>query len=112
MNRIPKKKKKCAVKGTWKSVEARIARDFGTTRTPLSGSNSKHTASDTLHKELFIEVKHRKGGFSVSNLWKKSNELAKKENKVTVVAIHEKGSHGCWYLIKDCDLQFVAERQV
>lgn len=43
---------------TWKAVEGRIAKIFHSTRTPLSGSNSKHTMSDTLHKELYIEIKH------------------------------------------------------
>ncbi|MBU2685667.1 MAG: hypothetical protein KKF27_20690 [Gammaproteobacteria bacterium] len=43
---------------TWKTVENRIAKRFGSTRTPLSGSNSKHTQSDTLHSKLYIEIKH------------------------------------------------------
>jgi len=43
---------------TWKSVELRIAKAFGTARTPLSGSNSRHTSSDTLHSKLYIEIKH------------------------------------------------------
>ncbi|KKK56874.1 hypothetical protein LCGC14_3060130, partial [marine sediment metagenome] len=47
-------------RNTWKSGERRIAELFGTRRTPLSGGNSGHTRSDTLHKELFIEVKHSK----------------------------------------------------
>ena len=42
----------------WKSVEGEIARWFGSTRTPLSGGNSKHTRSDTLHKRFFVECKH------------------------------------------------------
>ena len=112
MNKRIKKKSTQAVKGTWKSVESRIAKDFGTRRTPLSGINSGHTSSDTLHKELFIEVKHRAGGFGVTNLFKKTAILAKKENKVPVVAVHEKGKQGCWYLIRDRDLRYVAERQV
>ena len=42
----------------WKSVEGEIARWFGSTRTPLSGINSKHTHSDTLDKDFFVECKH------------------------------------------------------
>jgi len=42
----------------WKSVEGEIARWFGSTRTPLSGGNSKHTRSDTLDKRFFVECKH------------------------------------------------------
>jgi hypothetical protein len=41
----------------WKEFERRVARAFGTERTPLSGGNSKHTHSDTLHPELYIECK-------------------------------------------------------
>lgn len=45
---------------TWKKVELRIARAFGTTRTPLSGGASKHTRSDTLHPFIYCEIKHGK----------------------------------------------------
>lgn len=45
---------------TWKSCERRIAAMFGTVRTPLSGGSSRHTNSDTLHPELYIEIKKRK----------------------------------------------------
>lgn len=44
----------------WKAAERSVARKLGTRRTPLSGGNSAHTRSDTLHHELFIEVKLRK----------------------------------------------------
>lgn len=58
---------------TWKTVELRIAKDFGTDRTPLSGINSKHTGSDTLHDKLFIEVKHGKNHIieMAYKLWRK-----------------------------------------
>jgi len=42
----------------WKAVENSIAKMFGSTRTPLSGGNSKHTRSDTLDKRFFVELKH------------------------------------------------------
>ena len=112
MNKRIKKKSTQAVKGTWKSVESRIAKDFGTRRTPLSGINSGHTSSDTLHKELFIEVKHRKGGFGLTNLFSKTAELAKKENKIPIVAAHEKGKRGAILILRSCDLQFIASKQV
>lgn len=44
----------------FKRAEQLVARKLGTRRTPLSGSNSGHTASDTLHPELFVEVKLRR----------------------------------------------------
>ncbi len=41
-----------------KIYERRVAKFFGTNRTPLSGINSRHdTHSDTLHPSLYIEVK-------------------------------------------------------
>ncbi len=43
--------------GRAKKYELRVAKFFGTKRTPLSGSNSGHTHSDTLHPRLYIEVK-------------------------------------------------------
>jgi hypothetical protein len=50
---------------TWKAVERRVARFFGSERTPMSGGNSKHTRSDSLHPRLYIEVKSRKKGFAL-----------------------------------------------
>lgn len=44
----------------WKAAERSVARKLGTRRTPLTGGNSAHTRSDTLHHELFVEVKLRK----------------------------------------------------
>ena len=40
-----------------RSFESRVARFWGTRRTPLSGICSGHTHADTLHKDLFIECK-------------------------------------------------------
>ena len=95
--------------GTWKSVERRIALLFGVKRTPLSGGNSGHTRSDTLHDKLFIEIKHRKGGFGVVNLFKQTVPLAKKENKIPVVAVHEKNRKDVFILCRVRDLKAVAD---
>lgn len=43
---------------TWKAFERRVAKILGTVRTPLSGGNSRHTRSDTLHEDLYVEVKY------------------------------------------------------
>ena len=58
---------------TWKTVELRIAKDFGVERTPLSGINSKHTGSDTLHETFYVEVKHGKNHIieMAYKLWRK-----------------------------------------
>lgn len=63
---------------------------FKTTRTPLSGGNSKMTRSDTLHPRLFVEAKMRKH-FSVVTLFCETRELARKEGKMPVVVLQEKG---------------------
>ena len=94
---------------TWKNVESRIAKMFGTTRTPLSGGNSKHTRSDTLHKRLFIEVKHRKGGFATTNLFDSCVPLAEAEGKIPVVALHPKQSKDVYLLVRANDIKQVAE---
>ena len=39
---------------TWKARERQVARFFNTNRTPLSGGSSRHTRSDSLHKDLFV----------------------------------------------------------
>jgi glutamate mutase epsilon subunit len=76
---------------TWKDVERRVAKKFGTHRTPLSGENSRHTKSDTLHKKFFIEVKYRKK-IPFFKTFRETIELAKKENKTPLVIFKEKNS--------------------
>lgn len=94
---------------TWKRVEQRIASLFGTRRTPLSGGNSGHTRSDTLHKDIFIEAKYRQKHTAVT-LWRQTAELAKKEGKTPVVALAEKNKPGFWILVHADDIQKVAEQ--
>ena len=45
---------------TWKARERQVAKYFNTNRTPLSGGSSRHTRSDSLHQDLFVECKLRK----------------------------------------------------
>jgi len=137
---------------TWKSVELRLAKMFGTKRTPLSGGNSGHTRSDTLHKRLFIELKHgnsstiktmwkewdkdvcvlvksheivlsmlhtsnltermatkliviKRKNFGAIKLFKETEELAKLENKIPVVVLHKKGTHGFLLIAKASDFE-------
>ena len=77
----------------WKQVERKVAKSLDTERTPLSGGNSKQTRSDTLDEKLFVEVKHRKS-FSVLSLYRETAKLARKENKIPVLCLKEKGKHG------------------
>ena len=95
---------------TWKAVERRVASFFGVRRNPLSGSNSGGTHSDSLHKQLFIETKHRKKHAAIS-LWRKTEELACKENKIPVVVLVEKGAKGFWFVIHSSDLTAVANQR-
>lgn len=76
-------------RSTWKKGEGRIAKIFGTNRTPLSGRSSRHTRSDTLHKNLFIEIKHRKK-LVAEKLWFETKDNAKKENKIPLVVLLKK----------------------
>ncbi len=78
---------------SWKQLERKTAKALGTTRTPLSGGNSKHTRSDTLDEKLFIECKLR-ANFSVMALYQKTLELARKESKIPILVLKEKGKHG------------------
>lgn len=98
------------VSKTWKSVERKVASFFGVKRTPLSGGNSGHTRSDTLHDLLFIETKYRKTHSAVQ-LWRNTEKLAYKENKIPVVALAEKGARGYWLLVHVSDLLAVANQR-
>ena len=91
---------------TWKARERQVARYFNTNRTPLSGGASRHTRSDSLHDELFVECKLRKK-YSVISLWNETNEMAKKENKTPVVALCESGRTGFWVMVHSDDLEKV-----
>ncbi len=92
----------------WKKDERKVARFFGVERTPLSGGNSRHTQSDTLHPALFIEQKRRKR-HAVISLWNEIKAKAKQENKIPVVCLTEHGRPGFWILVHSGDLWKVAE---
>ena len=89
-------------KSCWTAFERTVSRFFGSERTALSGSNSKQTASDSLHPVLFIEAKLRKRMW-IWNLFTKTEKLAAKENKIPVVAIKQKGCKG-WLLVIRADV--------
>ena len=96
---------------TWKAVERRIARFFGAERNPLSGSNGKHSESDSLHHTLFIESKHRVKHSAVT-LWRDTAEKAKRENKIPVVCLAEKNKKGFWVVVHSDDLTAVANQRI
>jgi len=82
----------------WKALERRVATYFSTTRAPV-GNNV--TRADTFHEELYIEIKQRKNP-SVWNLWEKTRDLAKKEDKSPVVCIQKK-HHDGFLIVVHCD---------
>ncbi len=96
-------------RNTWKQGERRIAGMFGTIRTPLSGSNSRHTRSDTLHLDLFIEVKHRKKYPLEKTLFKTFHE-ANKEDKIPLMVFLKLHSPEPLVLCKLKDLKEIAEK--
>ena len=99
-------------RATWQAAERCVADYFGTKRTPLSGGGGSGTRSDTLHDDLFLEVKYRdpekKSAFRVVRLWRDTHRLAREERKTPVLALREKGTHGFWLMMHSSDLQHVA----
>jgi hypothetical protein len=95
-------------KGTWKARERKIAADFGAKRTPLSGGNSGHTRSDSLHDTLFIEAKGRQSHAAVK-LYDETKELARLEGKTPVVALWQPSRRGYLLVIDPRDVQLVAQ---
>ncbi len=93
----------------WKRLEKKVARMRGTSRTPLSGGNSKLTRSDTLDETFFIECKYRANS-SVWSLYDEIEALARKEGKVPVFVIKKKGHHGELFVVKDKYLKEFIEK--
>jgi len=93
----------------WKNFERRLAKNFNTERTPLSGGNSKITRSDSLDKELFIEAKQRKKLW-VWSLWEETKEQAKAEHKIPVLGLHQTRKKGWLIVVHSDDLDSFIER--
>lgn len=93
----------------WKELEQKIARMRGTSRTPLSGGNSKMTRSDTLDKTFFIECKLRKNP-AVWNLYERIEALAKKEKKIPLLILKKKRKHGELFIVNDKYLKAFMEK--
>lgn len=85
----------------WKQFENRVAKLFGSRRTPLSGSNSAHTCSDSLHEDFFIECKLRQS-FAHHALYSETAKLAEKEGKIPVV-VTQKARSPSYLIVIDKD---------
>ena len=99
-------------RSTWKTGERKTARQFGAERQVGSGSlgRADRSRSDSTHERLFIECKHAKR-HAVITLWDNTNKHAKKEKKTPLVVLRVKGRPGSWYLIKDSDLERIADER-
>lgn len=84
----------------WKRAERKGATAIGATRTPLSGSVSGHTSSDTLHPVIYLEMKYRKT-FGVVSQIRREEVKAKKEGKIAVLGFQQRGLHTRYYLIPE-----------
>ncbi|KKM69282.1 hypothetical protein LCGC14_1452390 [marine sediment metagenome] len=96
---------------TWKGGERRISRMFGSERTPLSGGNSGHTKSDSLHKELFIECKHSKK-YPLEKLVNKTFKEAKNEAKIPLLVFLKLNNSEPLILCKLKDLKEIASKMI
>ena len=74
---------------TWKNNELKLSKMFGARRNPLSGSNSGHSTSDTLHEEFYIEIKDGKQSLP-TKLWIDTVQKAKQEGKIPMIVRHGK----------------------
>jgi hypothetical protein len=108
----------------WKQAERRIARFLGgltaeeaCLRTPLSGGNGRISRSDTDHSRLFIEAKQRQD-HSAWTVFDGVRPLARKEEKIPVVALFRKRSPGALicihsdHLAEFCRLLYESEKLV
>ena len=92
---------------TWQLLEQRVASFFNSRRTPLSGSASAHTESDTLHAALFIEVKLRQKS-PITDLFTQVQEKAKKENKIPLLALQKKNHKGWLFVCRPEDIHVIS----
>ena len=92
----------------WKRREREAAKIFGVERTPLSGGNSRHTRSDSLHPALYLEVKSAKR-HKIWSLLDTTRDRAKKERKTPVVLVYRDGSKGALICTHQSDLLVMME---
>jgi len=88
----------------WKAFERRVARDFGSVRTSLSGGNGKVTRSDSHHPDFFLECKHNQES-AIWTLYLKTRELARAEKKLPVVIQGRKRNPGYLLILHSDDIE-------
>ena len=87
----------------WKFLEHKIAKLFGTSRTPLSGGNSRHTRSDTLHPDFFVSCKYSQT-CAIQTLFVEENTKAVKEDKIPVLALQRARANNSLICVSHLDL--------
>lgn len=93
---------------TWKKSERRAAAAIGSVRNPLSGGNGRHSRSDSLHSEIFLENKYNKGK-AMFSLYDETLPKARQENKIPLLAVHAKNRKGFLFVIHSDDLPQLVE---
>lgn len=97
---------------TWQRAEGRAAAPFGAKRSPGSGSSGRDdvlSTSDSTHERIYLETKLR-AKTAVRALHDETKAKARKEGKVPVLALFDKGCQGCLYVVHWDDLEaFAAE---
>lgn len=98
-------------RSTWKAAERRVASFFDAVRVSLSGSNNQQaaTSSDTDSEFFYIEVKYRQK-FSVLTLFQDVIQKAKKEKKLPLLALVEKGKPGFFLVLRQKDLDILVQK--
>jgi hypothetical protein len=93
---------------TWQLVESRIAAFFGCRRAVLSGSSGRddQTCADTTHEILFIECKLREQ-HSARTLHDATRELSRREKKIPVLCLADKGRPGFLICVHSTDWEEV-----
>lgn len=95
----------------WKTAEMKLAKFFGTTRRPLSGGNQSGNVEgprdDGQHDVLHLENKY---GVKVApwSLFKETEAKAKKEGRVPVLGLQQKGE-GMLVCFRDQDAEAVVQ---
>ena len=92
----------------WKKSERRLAKRFGTTRTPLSGRGSRHTSGDIISNTLYVEHKIRKK-MPFKQLLQDTEAKARREGKVALIVVRERGSPRWMAFLNLDDIPKVAE---
>jgi len=98
--------KKTTSRRTWKLFEQRVADLFGAKRTPLSGMSNAITKADIIHRKIFAECKLR-ASLPLWDLFIETEQKAKKEDKIPIVAIQKKNQKGFLLLLRPEDLENV-----